>query len=194
MRRNQLRSKISTTILFQIAKTLTKAYLRIRPHSNDEDSHATPYLETLSNTTVRMTDPGVQDPTRTRLRQSLTLMETNYTFTHIFPPTATQSEFFTKTTLPLVRNLLVDGQNGLLFAYGVTNSGKTYSIQGGHHEGSAGIIPRTLDVIFNSIEGLQGKGSVSNPIRTRVSTKSVFSSGQYGCMALSLIIKPRNLK
>jgi kinesin family protein 20 len=83
-----------------------------------------------------------------------------YTFSHIFRPETTQSDFFTKTTLPLVQDAL-HGQNGLLFTYGVTNSGKTYTVQGGNTRGSAGIIPRTLDVIFNSIDGLQGDGKVS---------------------------------
>ena len=83
-----------------------------------------------------------------------------YTFTHVFPPTAQQSEFFAKTTLPLVNGLL-NGEDGLLFAYGVTNSGKTYTMQGGSEASSAGILPRTIDVLFNSIEGLQGSSKVS---------------------------------
>lgn len=36
----------------------------------------------------------------------------------------------------------------------MTNSGKTYSIQGGRTEREAGILPRTLDVVFRSIDGL----------------------------------------
>jgi hypothetical protein len=43
------------------------------------------------------------------------------------------------------------GQNGLIFAYGVTNSGKTFSIMGTKQE--PGLLPRTLDVVFNSTEG-----------------------------------------
>ena len=88
-----------------------------------------------------------------------------YTFTHVFQPTAQQPEFFAKTTLPLVRGLL-DGEDGLLFAYGVTNSGKTYTMQGGSQESSAGILPRTIDVLFNSIEGLQGGSKVSSILDT----------------------------
>lgn len=79
----------------------------------------------------------------------------------MFPPATVQEEFFSRTTLPLVRDLL-DGQNGLLFAYGVTNSGKTYTIQGGGEPGSAGILPRSLDVLFNSIDGLHSDGRVSD--------------------------------
>ena len=39
----------------------------------------------------------------------------------------------------------------LVFTYGVTNSGKTYTIQGTVKDG--GILPRSLDIIFNSISG-----------------------------------------
>jgi kinesin family protein 20 len=78
-----------------------------------------------------------------------------YTFSHLFLPDTTQGEFFTKTTLPLVNDVL-SGQNALLFAYGVTNSGKTYTVHGGTEEGSAGIVPRTLDVIFNSVQFFLG--------------------------------------
>ena len=77
-----------------------------------------------------------------------------------FPHNTKQSDFFTKTTLPLVKDVLT-GQNALLFTYGVTNSGKTYTVQGGEKIGTAGISPRTMDVIFNSIDGLQGDGGVS---------------------------------
>ncbi|KAH9949432.1 P-loop containing nucleoside triphosphate hydrolase protein [Amylocystis lapponica] len=108
-----------------------------------------PYLHPLSHTSVRMSDPSSSSSI--------------YTFSHVFPPDTIQSDFFRATTLPLVRDVL-DGQNGLLFTYGVTNSGKTYTIQGGKGQGTAGILPRTLDVIFNSIEGLQGDGKY-RPVR-----------------------------
>jgi len=47
----------------------------------------------------------------------------------------------------------------LLFAYGVTNSGKTYTMTGSSQD--QGILPRCLDVIFNSLEELQAKKYVS---------------------------------
>ena len=57
---------------------------------------------------------------------------------------------------------LLQGQNALLFTYGVTNSGKTYTVQGGNDPSSAGILPRALDVIFNSVGPLQSDNKVSN--------------------------------
>ncbi|OBZ79245.1 Kinesin-like protein KIF20A [Grifola frondosa] len=137
-----------------------KAYLRIRPQLGEAEPSSQPYLEPLSDTSVRMSD---HSSSSSHSRMSSINPSSIFTFSHIFPPEVQQSDFFNKTTLPLVRDLL-EGQNALLFAYGVTNSGKTYTIQGGSNEGSAGILPRTLDVIFNSIEGLHGDGRF-RPVR-----------------------------
>ncbi|KAJ7823570.1 kinesin-like protein [Mycena olivaceomarginata] len=139
------------------------AYLRIRPHLGDDEPSSSPYLHPLSDTSVRMTDPSDPHDNPSRFRVSAIAPSSIYTFSHIFPDQTSQSDFFTKTTLPLVRDVL-QGQNGLLFAYGVTNSGKTYTVQGGANAGSAGILPRTLDVLFNSIEGLHGNGKY-RPVR-----------------------------
>ena len=86
-----------------------------------------------------------------------------YTFNHVFPPETQQAAFFTSTTLPLVQTFL-QGQNGLIFTYGVTNSGKTYTIQGGTQPETAGLLPRTLDVIFNSLDGLHSNANVSKAL------------------------------
>jgi hypothetical protein len=131
--------------------------LRIRPAPSSANS--TPYITTLSETAVEMTDPAPAAP-RFGMRPSLApAPSTTYTFTRVFPPEALQPEFFASTALPLVKDLL-NGENGLVFAYGVTNSGKTYTIQGGNGKGDGGLLPRTLDVLFNSIEGLHGENKV----------------------------------
>lgn len=51
-------------------------------------------------------------------------------------------------------------QLGLLFAYGVTNSGKTYTMTG--EPGHPGVLPRVMDVLFNSIADLQATKFVRN--------------------------------
>ena len=107
-----------------------------------------------------MKDPKDPQNGRSKYRFSTVPQSSTYTFSHVFPHDTKQSDFFTKTTLPLVKDVLT-GQNALLFTYGVTNSGKTYTVQGGTKMGTAGILPRSMDVIFNSIDGLQGDGRVS---------------------------------
>jgi hypothetical protein len=44
----------------------------------------------------------------------------------------------------------IKGINGLLFAYGITNAGKTYTITGTKEE--PGILPRTLNSIFRATQ------------------------------------------
>lgn len=112
-----------------------------------------------------MTDPfsSQNQPSLRRLTNSSPPSSSVYTFTHIFPPETTQSNFFKEAALPLVQDLL-NGENGLIFAYGVTNSGKTYTVQGGKEPGQAGLLPRTVDALFNSIQG-----KISNaPVRVSV--------------------------
>ncbi len=71
-----------------------------------------------------------------------------YSFSKIFPPQTSQSDLFHDMVLPRMKDFL-EGQNQLLFTYGATSSGKTHTIQGA--PGDPGILPRSLDVIFNSI-------------------------------------------
>ena len=46
-----------------------------------------------------------------------------FSFSRIFDEATKQKELFDDTMLPFVKDIL-DGQNGLVFTYGVTNSGK----------------------------------------------------------------------
>ncbi|NXY45343.1 KI20A protein, partial [Ceuthmochares aereus] len=73
-----------------------------------------------------------------------------FTFSQVFGPEATQSEFFEGSMKEIVR-AHINGLNGLVFTYGVTNAGKTFTIQGTSKD--FGILPRSLDVIFNHIKG-----------------------------------------
>ena len=54
----------------------------------------------------------------------------------------------------MIEGLLEQNQSGLYCTYGVTNSGKSYTVHGGKGAGESGVLPRTLDTIFNSLDGL----------------------------------------
>ncbi|XP_059846037.1 kinesin-like protein KIF20A isoform X2 [Hypanus sabinus] len=73
-----------------------------------------------------------------------------FTFSQIFGPDTSQKLFFDVVMKDLVKESL-EGQNCLIYTYGVSNSGKTYTIQGTRQDN--GILPRSLAVIFNSIRG-----------------------------------------
>ncbi|XP_010132581.1 PREDICTED: kinesin-like protein KIF20B [Buceros rhinoceros silvestris] len=73
-----------------------------------------------------------------------------FTFSQVFGPETTQEEIFEGTVKQPVQEFL-DGYNRLIFTYGVTNAGKTYTFQG--TEDDVGILPRTLDMLFRSVQG-----------------------------------------
>ncbi|GAA5852395.1 hypothetical protein JCM8547_006766 [Rhodosporidiobolus lusitaniae] len=75
------------------------------------------------------------------------------------PTGLSQSSFFSLTALPLVRSFLEKGENCLLFAYGPTGSGKTFTVQGGQGD-DAGLLPRIVEVVWGS---LKGKGKPASP-------------------------------
>jgi hypothetical protein len=51
-------------------------------------------------------------------------------FTQVFDPLTSQLTIFENTCLPLINDLIENKKSGLIFAYGITNSGKTYTITG----------------------------------------------------------------
>uniref|UniRef100_T1JH64 Kinesin-like protein n=1 Tax=Strigamia maritima TaxID=126957 RepID=T1JH64_STRMM len=71
-----------------------------------------------------------------------------FTFSKIFGPDVDQINFYKATVHNTVQRFLW-GENCLIFAYGATNSGKTHTVQG--IASNPGILPRALDVVFNSI-------------------------------------------
>ncbi|KAG0045588.1 hypothetical protein BGZ83_009222 [Gryganskiella cystojenkinii] len=76
-----------------------------------------------------------------------------YRFSGVFDEATTQARIFEETCLPLLVPLFwQDNHNSLLFAYGLSNSGKTHSIIGNSQADGAGILPRALAVVFKSIE------------------------------------------
>nr|AAH95661.1 Zgc:112061 protein [Danio rerio] len=73
-----------------------------------------------------------------------------FTFTKIFGPQTSQQEVYDHTIREMARDVL-RGENRLLYTYGVTNSGKTYTIQGAGAE--AGLLPRALVSVFLKLSG-----------------------------------------
>ncbi len=83
-----------------------------------------------------------------------------YSFQKVFSDTCGQKEIFDSVALPLV-DKLIKGSNGLLLTYGVTGSGKTYTMTG--LKDNIGIMPRCLDTLFNSISEYQAPKFVFKP-------------------------------
>ncbi|KDO32474.1 hypothetical protein SPRG_02951 [Saprolegnia parasitica CBS 223.65] len=106
-------------------------YVRLRPAMDAAD-----VFRVVSDTCLVATTPRVS-----RLNESVV----TFHFSQVFRPETTQQELFAKTTQSIVEEAL-DGKNGLVFAYGVTNSGKTYTILGNNE--NPGILPETFAYLF----------------------------------------------
>lgn len=76
--------------------------------------------------------------------------EASFFFDTVYRGTATQAEVFEGAMLPQVLALFT-GRDTLTFGYGVTNAGKTYTIQGRGGADELGCIPRALEAMFAAL-------------------------------------------
>uniref|UniRef100_A0A3Q2GEB2 Kinesin-like protein n=1 Tax=Cyprinodon variegatus TaxID=28743 RepID=A0A3Q2GEB2_CYPVA len=121
-------------------------YLRVRPLTAEDEECC---IEVISSTTVQL-----HAPEGFKVNRNGEYKETQYSFKKVFGVSVSQLELFEHVAKPLVVDLL-HGKNGLLFTYGVTGSGKTFTMTGS--PGLGGLLPRSLDMIFNSIGPFQAK-------------------------------------
>ncbi len=79
-----------------------------------------------------------------------------FTFDYVFDMDSNQQEVYEQTAKPAVISIL-EGYNSTIFAYGQTGTGKTFTMEGFTYsstDSQRGIIPRSIDEIFNYIESL----------------------------------------
>uniref|UniRef100_A0A669CYH7 Kinesin-like protein n=1 Tax=Oreochromis niloticus TaxID=8128 RepID=A0A669CYH7_ORENI len=126
-------------------KTLS-VYCRVRPLGAEDEECC---IEVISSTTIQM-----HTPEGFKTNRNGEYKETQYSFKKVFGVSVSQMELFEHVAKPLVDDL-IHGKNGLLFTYGVTGSGKTFTMTGS--PGQGGLLPRSLDMIFNSIGPYQAK-------------------------------------
>ncbi|KAM9311947.1 kinesin-like protein KIF23 [Gastrophryne carolinensis] len=119
-------------------------YCRVRPLSPSDQECC---IEVINETTVQL-----HPPDGCRANRNGEYKETQYSFKQVFGTQMTQKDLFDVVAKPLVEDL-IRGKNGLLFTYGVTGSGKTYTMTGA--PGQGGLLPRCLSMIFNSITKFQ---------------------------------------
>ncbi|XP_034734864.1 kinesin-like protein KIF23 isoform X4 [Etheostoma cragini] len=121
-------------------------YCRVRPLGVEDEECC---IEVISSTTIQL-----HAPEGFKTNRNGEYKETQYSFKKVFGVSISQMELFEHVAKPLVDDL-IHGKNGLLFTYGVTGSGKTFTMTGS--PGQGGLLPRSLDMIFNSIGPYQAK-------------------------------------
>jgi kinesin family protein 3/17 len=80
-----------------------------------------------------------------------------FTFDYTYDENSKQEEVYQMCAFRIVESVL-EGYNGTIFAYGQTGTGKTFTMEGQTHVSeNRGIIPRTFDQIFKTIDGTADK-------------------------------------
>ncbi|XP_034077051.1 kinesin-like protein KIF23 isoform X2 [Gymnodraco acuticeps] len=135
-----------------IDKDPVGVYCRIRPLGAEDEECC---LEMISSSTIQL-----HAPDGLKANRNGEYKETQYSFKKAFGINTNQLELFEDVAKPLIEDL-IHCKNGLLFTYGVTGSGKTFTMTGSPGEG--GLLPRSLDMLFNSIGPFQAKRFVFKP-------------------------------
>lgn len=121
--------------------------VRPNPYTQDASPNNTPWLIQPSQNSITNISDGA-----------------TYNFDNVYTPdlTLTNFEVYQKSCFSIVDNFLNNGYNGTIFAYGMTGSGKTYSMKGDDY--NPGIIRLTVDDIFRKIETSNSRGQYQHNI------------------------------
>ncbi|KAL3628565.1 hypothetical protein CASFOL_027611 [Castilleja foliolosa] len=123
--------------------------LRCRPLADDEQRLSVPRVITCNDSKREVT-----------VSQNVASKQVDrvFTFDKVFGPKAQQRSIYDQSISPIVKEVL-DGFNCTVFAYGQTGTGKTYTMEGGMRKNKggelpvdAGIIPRAVRQIFDTLE------------------------------------------
>ncbi|XP_060624733.2 kinesin-like protein KIF20B isoform X1 [Anolis sagrei] len=123
--------------------------LRIRPFiQGEKGSDSQDCISILDPTSIILKAPKSSKVFRLSEKNMGQLVQ-KFTFSQVFGPETTQEELFEETVKQPVLDF-IKGHSRLIFTYGVTNAGKTYTYQG--TEEASGILPRALDLLFKRIQ------------------------------------------
>ncbi|XP_051724741.1 kinesin-like protein KIF20B isoform X2 [Ctenopharyngodon idella] len=153
--RKNLSSEFNDCSIFQdpsdLEKEHLKVYLRIRPFSAAEITNG----ESQDCVAIQPPETVLLKAPRSSLSarlsdKSVPVTAQRFQFSKVYGPDTTQKDMFDGTVKDLVKNVL-EGQNSLVFTYGVTNAGKTFTFLG--PDTDPGVLPRSLNMIFSSLDG-----------------------------------------
>ncbi|XP_061821667.2 kinesin-like protein KIF20A isoform X1 [Nerophis lumbriciformis] len=130
-----------------------KVYLRVRPFSkeelyNNEDQHCV----VIENDQMVTLQAPRGSASMKNSEKGVGMSIHKFSFSKILGPATSQSELYDDVISGHMTSFL-HGNNSLIFSYGVTNAGKTFTIQGSAKE--PGILPRVLHTTFKYISGHQ---------------------------------------
>jgi len=113
-----------------------KTFCRIRPINNENDM-----FKIREDSDYRTLVVNCDD----KLLKKLNIMQ-NFSFSRIFDESSKQIKVFEHTCKSLVDDLIRLKKSGLIFTYGMTNSGKTYTVIGTPSD--PGMLPMSLKYLY----------------------------------------------
>ncbi|ODQ77876.1 hypothetical protein BABINDRAFT_163251 [Babjeviella inositovora NRRL Y-12698] len=123
------------------------------PLSSYANYSAPQYIGTI-NVAIRPkpTVPGAAGNDRWYVDSSLNVIAYpdigEFLYDHVLDPAVTNAQVYTSCVQPIIQKVM-SGFNGTVFAYGMTSSGKTWSMQGSDEH--PGVIPLSIAEIFGHI-------------------------------------------
>ncbi|KAJ2393934.1 hypothetical protein GGI05_002263, partial [Coemansia sp. RSA 2603] len=136
---------------YEADKDPIRTYLRLKPASST--TPLTSLVQLVSDKEVEV--ERTADGTRER-----------YLFSGVLHSMSKQARVFEVCAVPVVRDLF-GGYNTLLFSYGTTNSGKTFTVQG--TGANPGLLGRSLQAVLGVVDALGAQGDVA--VRPRYATQ-----------------------
>ena len=124
-----------------------KCFLRIRPVVVNQLFNNT--LDSIANTNNEDISPYTLD----QEKKQISFKDQKFIFNKVFDETSNQMEIWQLTAKPLIDDFLNNFKSGLIFAYGVSGSGKTHTIFG--TEQDQGMIPISLMSTFCKLKELK---------------------------------------
>uniref|UniRef100_A0A665WR43 Kinesin-like protein n=1 Tax=Echeneis naucrates TaxID=173247 RepID=A0A665WR43_ECHNA len=138
-----------------------RVYLRVRPFSKEElCDHEDKGCVVIENSQMVTLIAPKGSATMKSSERGIGLSLHKFSFSQIFGAETKQVELFEDAVKAQLCDFL-DGKNALIFSYGVTNAGKTFTIQGTPKD--PGILPRVLNATFDHIGGHQYEGMDLKP-------------------------------
>ena len=126
------------------AKGNVKSYCRLRPNNTYNSSLDRFTIENYSKTLV--VDFNSESNRNILSKQ----FADKYNFTEVFWPHTSNEEIYEKICKKNVEELFSDHKSSLIFVYGITNSGKTYTVIG--NEEYPGILQLSLKELFDKYQ------------------------------------------
>ncbi|KAJ1767178.1 hypothetical protein LPJ74_005510 [Coemansia sp. RSA 1843] len=151
---------------YEAEKDPIKTYIRLKPGDistigiDRKELPRTSLLQVVSDKEVEVARSSAEDD-----------MCERYLFTGVVPSLSQQARVFEVCAAPVVRDLAT-GFNTLLFSYGVSNSGKTYTVQG--TAGAPGMLPRSVKALLDVMDDRDQQGDFW--IRPRYATQVEYCS------------------